>query len=362
MVRRSSPSAEADAVVGRDDHERVAVEAGAPQAAHELAEQPVRHAELQQVPLIGHLDEPRHAEPERAVQAGDRLGREAAIAPARRVVLPRHVRQEHVLEPEGRLPGRPHAAHELAEAARLPAREVARGRAGRRHAQARRAQSGRLLGHVQLVVVRQQREQVRRVRVDVGPEARPRIAPVEHRRHGQRRAVVHRGRAAEPEAVVGELRERRVARIIEPPAGFHQGRERQLVEHHDHDRLRRRDRVRHGPPAGASQRGSRAGRAAQRQPEAEQHGGQRRYSEDNPNDLSAQHESPAYPGFSPGRHLRNAAFGGRIAEWVRRSGPRSARQFFLLSPQPRPPASSATPVRTASTPAATAPTPSRRAR
>jgi hypothetical protein len=39
-------------VIGDDHHQRVAVQPGASQPRHELAEQPVRHPELEQVPLV----------------------------------------------------------------------------------------------------------------------------------------------------------------------------------------------------------------------------------------------------------------------------------------------------------------------
>ena len=48
--------------------------------ATQLAEQPVGQPELEQVPLVRDLHQPRHAEPDHAVEPGDRLGREAPVA------------------------------------------------------------------------------------------------------------------------------------------------------------------------------------------------------------------------------------------------------------------------------------------
>ena len=192
------------------------------------------------MPLVGHLHEPRHAESGRAVQTLDRLRRVAAVAHARRIELPGHVRQQHVLEPE-RAPGTaPHRADEASEALDPPAREVGEGRPLLRLAQARRAEAGGLLRGVHLVRRRQQGEQVGRMRVDVGARPRARVASVEHRGNRQRGAVVHRRRAAVPGGAAGEPGERRVALSVETAARAHQRRERQLVEHDHDDRPRAR--------------------------------------------------------------------------------------------------------------------------
>ena len=71
---------EADAVVGDDDNERVRVQAESAQSRDELAEQPVGQPELEQVPLVRDLHQPRDAEPDHVVEPGDRLGREAPVA------------------------------------------------------------------------------------------------------------------------------------------------------------------------------------------------------------------------------------------------------------------------------------------
>ena len=138
-VRRSTPDVEADAVVGHHHDQRVAEQ---PEPAHpreQLAEQAVRQSELEQVALVGDLHEPRIAEPLRPVQPADGLGRVPPVVTARRVELPGHVREQHVLEPERGPLARLDRADELSEAPDLSAPEVAQGRSLQRLAEARRA-------------------------------------------------------------------------------------------------------------------------------------------------------------------------------------------------------------------------------
>jgi hypothetical protein len=305
---------EADAVVGGHDHERVFVQPKPAQPRNELAEQPIGQPQLEQVPLVRDLDQPRHAEPDHVVEPGDRLRREAPVRGARGVVLPRHVWQQDVLEPERRPRRLAHRARKAPEALDLPVREVARGRPGRRHAQARRAQPGRLLGHVQLVVVREQREEVGRMRVDVGAEAGTRIAAVEHRRHRERCAVVHGGGPAEPGRLASEPGERRVARGVDAPVRPEQRRERQLVEDHHHDRARRahgmRLRAVRMLPRG---RTLRLVGFDQHEAKTDRDDRQRRHPGARMENPLFRHENPAYLGLSRARHPASAAAGERPA-------------------------------------------------
>ena len=81
------------------------------------------------------------------------------------------------------------------------------------------------------------------MRDDVGAEAAPRVAAVEHRGNRERRAVVHGGGSPVPVGRVRERGEGRVAPRVDAPAGTQQRGERQLVEHDDDDRARAGDAV-----------------------------------------------------------------------------------------------------------------------
>ena len=93
---------EPDAVVCHDDDERVTEEPEPAQARDQLAEEAVGQAELEEVALVGDLHEPRIAESLRPVEPRDWLGCVAPVVAAGGVELPRHVREQDVLEPERR--------------------------------------------------------------------------------------------------------------------------------------------------------------------------------------------------------------------------------------------------------------------
>ena len=264
------PEAEADAVVGDDRHHRAVVDPGLVEAVEQLAEQPVGGRHLEQVALVGLLDD----EPARVagtpVDARQRLLRGAPVDAARRQVLVRHVRQQDVdqvqprarvvldlrdelLEAVGAVVGEVGVDADEAVAlglARDQARDGDRLRGvlarlelvlhlvgqqlvadGARHAvperlvlavpaQGRRAERGRVLVHVQLVAAaREQAEHVARV---IGRDRQAllaRQAPVEDRRDGVGRVLVDGGGVAVPGRVAGEPGEVRVAPGVDAAVG-----------------------------------------------------------------------------------------------------------------------------------------------
>ena len=286
---------EADAVVRHHRDHRVVVEVEPPQAGEQLTEQAVRERDLQEMALVGDLHQPRHAEAELAVQTRNRLGRMPPVAPPGRIELPGHVRQQRVLEPEGRPGLRLDRPDEAAEALDLPARQVTRGVPGLRLAEARRAESRGLLGGVHLVAVLEEGEEVGGVRVDVRGQARARVAAVENRGDGERRAVVDRRRSSVPGGIARQAREGRITLRVDPAALADQGRERELVEDDHDDRLGARgaaQRRRAVAPSLVAFSGARpCGRYDQRQ--ANQACDEHRAGDGQAENPTSRHESPA---------------------------------------------------------------------
>ena len=90
------------AVVGRHHQQRAPQQPGAPQAPEQPAELPVHEAHLEQVPHVVVLGQARVVEAHPAVQASDRVlpGRPVAVAGGQ--VDPGLVREQRVVEVEGR--------------------------------------------------------------------------------------------------------------------------------------------------------------------------------------------------------------------------------------------------------------------
>ncbi len=285
--RRSCPTAEADAVVGHHRHHRAVVDPRLVEAVEQLAEQPVGVRDLEQVALVGLLDE----EPARIagtpVDARQRLPRGAPVDAARGQVLVRHVRQQDVDQVQLRARGVLDLRDEPLEAVGAAASQVGvdadeavalglardqardgdrlRGvlaglelvlhlvgqqlvadRAGHAvperlvlvvPAQGRRAERGRVLAHVQLVAAAgEQAEDVARV---IGRDRQAllaRQAPVEDRRDGVGGVLVDGGGVAVPGRVAGEPGEVRVAPSVDAAVRAHQRVDGELVEDHEHDR------------------------------------------------------------------------------------------------------------------------------